>query len=166
MPWHECSVVMLREKFVRFAGEEGNSQWPSLPAIVYGPDDSVRKVQDRGLISFRNREFRVDHAFKGQPVALRATPVDWGPPQGAPVMGTGGSKHRRGLMFTKHNPCSIHRLRYVHGVEVQAGMGPENLVKIVIGLVDRKYGSDYREVRDRMLGDVLVCWEKKGRAIA
>ena len=31
MPWHECSVVMLREKFVRFAGEEGNSLWPSLP---------------------------------------------------------------------------------------------------------------------------------------
>ena len=97
-------------------------------------------------------------------------------------------------MFTKHNPGAIHRLRYVHGVEVRAGarwlhlsgqigvnpdgtraegieaqmerawlnvfanlesagMGPENMVKIIVYLVDREYVPVYREARDRMLGD-------------
>lgn len=97
-------------------------------------------------------------------------------------------------MFTKHNPESIHRLKYVHGVEVQAGarwlhlsgqigikpddtcaegieaqlerawlnvfanleaadMGPENIVKIIVYLVDRKFLTAYLDTRDRMLGD-------------
>jgi len=44
----------------------------SLPPIEYAPDDCVRKVQQKGLIHFRGREFLVSRAFIGEPVALRA----------------------------------------------------------------------------------------------
>ncbi len=43
-----------------------------LPAIEYPPGDSVRKVQQKGRIHFRGREFLVSRAFVGEPVALRA----------------------------------------------------------------------------------------------
>jgi transposase InsO family protein len=39
--------------------------------IVYEVGDQVRKVQDKGRISFRGREFLVSRAFTGEPVALR-----------------------------------------------------------------------------------------------
>jgi len=42
----------------------------------YGPTDQVRKVQARGLISFKNREFRVGRAFRGERVAVRPTNKD------------------------------------------------------------------------------------------
>ena len=48
----------------------------TLPVIEYGPGDQVRKVQSEGWISFRNRKFRLPHAFRGYPVALRATQED------------------------------------------------------------------------------------------
>lgn len=44
-----------------------------LPEIVYARGDAVRRVQDKGRISFRGREHLVSRAFIGQPVALRAT---------------------------------------------------------------------------------------------
>lgn len=44
-----------------------------LPEICYEAGDQVRKVQDKGEIFFKNRVWRVGHAFKGQPVALRAS---------------------------------------------------------------------------------------------
>lgn len=44
-----------------------------LPPIEYGPSDHVRKVQGKGEISFKNRYFVVGRAFRGLPVALRAT---------------------------------------------------------------------------------------------
>jgi len=44
-----------------------------LPPIQYGPGDMVRKVQINGEISFRNRKFKIGHAFYGYPVALRPT---------------------------------------------------------------------------------------------
>lgn len=47
-----------------------------LPAIEYGPGDIVRKVMDGGVISYRNREYRIGKAFTGHPVALRATRTD------------------------------------------------------------------------------------------
>ena len=47
-----------------------------LPAIEYGPDDIVRKVMDGGVISYRNREYRIGKAFTGHPLALRATRTD------------------------------------------------------------------------------------------
>jgi len=43
-----------------------------LPPIEYDTGDEVRKVQDKGRISFRGRDFLVSRAFIGQPVALRA----------------------------------------------------------------------------------------------
>jgi transposase InsO family protein len=43
----------------------------NLPPIEYGPDDHVRKVFDKGEISFRGNIFRVSKAFIGQPVAIR-----------------------------------------------------------------------------------------------
>lgn len=47
-----------------------------LPAIEYGPGDSVRKVSEIGFISFNSRRWRIGKAFRGQPVALRATKID------------------------------------------------------------------------------------------
>ena len=44
-----------------------------LPAIEYAPGDEVRKVQAKGRISFRGREWLVSRAFIGEPVALRPT---------------------------------------------------------------------------------------------
>lgn len=48
----------------------------TLPAIDYGASAIVRKVHDKGEISFANRTWRVGKAFKGQPVALRPSSVD------------------------------------------------------------------------------------------
>lgn len=48
----------------------------TLSPIEYGPDDIVRKVQQDGEISFRNREFNIGKAFRHLPVAIRATRVD------------------------------------------------------------------------------------------
>jgi transposase InsO family protein len=42
-----------------------------LPSIEYAPDDFVRKVQQKGIVHFRGKEFRIPMAFIGQPVALR-----------------------------------------------------------------------------------------------
>jgi transposase InsO family protein len=47
-----------------------------LPDIEYGPDDHVRKVQGKGEISFKGKEFRVSKALQGYPVALRPTNID------------------------------------------------------------------------------------------
>lgn len=47
-----------------------------LPDIEYAPDLAVRKVQQGGWISFRNRAIRVGKSFRGQPVALRPTLED------------------------------------------------------------------------------------------
>jgi transposase InsO family protein len=49
---------------------------PTLPPIEYAPGDLVRKVQDKGLISFRGKEYAVGTAFRGLPVALRPTATD------------------------------------------------------------------------------------------
>jgi hypothetical protein len=48
----------------------------ALPAIEYAPDDQVRRVNKAGHISFRGHEYIVGLAFRGQPVAVRATVVD------------------------------------------------------------------------------------------
>ncbi|MCP4700989.1 MAG: IS481 family transposase [Gammaproteobacteria bacterium] len=51
--------------------------WPdSLPAIEYSPGDTVRKVQDKGIIHYKGNRFSVSAAFKGYPVALRHTAED------------------------------------------------------------------------------------------
>jgi transposase InsO family protein len=47
-----------------------------LPALEYGPDDQVRRVQKGGWISFRGHALRLPKAFAGQPVALRPTSRD------------------------------------------------------------------------------------------
>jgi transposase InsO family protein len=48
----------------------------SPPELVYGEGDLVRKVQSRGVICFRGREWPISQAFRGQAVALRATTTD------------------------------------------------------------------------------------------
>ena len=48
----------------------------SLPPIEYGPGDTVRRVYDGGYLTLKNREYRVGHAFRGYPVALRPTTCD------------------------------------------------------------------------------------------
>ena len=47
-----------------------------LPPLEYDAADQVRKVQIDGKIFFRNREFRVGKAFRGNPVAVRPTTED------------------------------------------------------------------------------------------
>lgn len=48
----------------------------SLPEIIYERGDPVRKVQDKGRISFQGREYRVGRAFIGEPVTLKAVEND------------------------------------------------------------------------------------------
>ena len=48
----------------------------TLPAIEYGPEGLLRKVQAKGEISFRNTEYHIGVAFKGLPVALKPTGQD------------------------------------------------------------------------------------------
>lgn len=47
-----------------------------LPPVEYGPDDAVRKVQAEGWFTFRNRDYRVSRALRGEPIALRPTTYD------------------------------------------------------------------------------------------
>jgi transposase InsO family protein len=42
-----------------------------LPTVEYGSTDIVRKVQNKGIVHFRGREFRVPRALVGYPIALR-----------------------------------------------------------------------------------------------
>ncbi len=44
-----------------------------LPLIEYAPGDQIRKVQEKGEISFHNRVFKIGKAFRGFPVALKPT---------------------------------------------------------------------------------------------
>lgn len=44
-----------------------------LPVIQYYDTDEVRKVHDKGEISFRNKAYKVSRAFIGQSVAIRPT---------------------------------------------------------------------------------------------
>ena len=45
----------------------------TLPPLIYGPGDQVRKVQAEGWLTFRGRHFRLSKAFRGEAVALRPT---------------------------------------------------------------------------------------------
>jgi Transposase and inactivated derivatives len=47
-----------------------------LPTFDYAPDDHVRKVQDKGWISFKGHSFKLPKAFKGQKIAIRPTDQD------------------------------------------------------------------------------------------
>ena len=47
-----------------------------LPAIVYKHGDEVRRVQDKGRISFKGHNCSVGRGFIGQPVAVRPTAID------------------------------------------------------------------------------------------
>jgi transposase InsO family protein len=61
-----------------FSRYQPSSRRPAsqLPDVEYGPDYEVRRVQDKGRISFRNRTYVISKAFTGQPVGLR--PVEEG----------------------------------------------------------------------------------------
>lgn len=47
-----------------------------LPPIEYAPGLAVRKVQDKGWMSYRGHDYKLPKAFKGYPVALRPTARD------------------------------------------------------------------------------------------
>ncbi len=47
-----------------------------LPEVSYGSDFLVRKVGDKGEVSFRGKDYRVGKAFRGLPVGLLPTPTD------------------------------------------------------------------------------------------
>ncbi len=47
-----------------------------LPDIEYNPDNHIRKVMDKGEISFKGKTFKIGKAFIGQPVAIRPTSSD------------------------------------------------------------------------------------------
>lgn len=48
----------------------------TLPPVLYGPGDQVRKVQAEGWLTFRGRDYRVSKAFRGEAVAFRPTLTD------------------------------------------------------------------------------------------
>jgi transposase InsO family protein len=48
----------------------------TLPPVLYGEDDTVRKVDASGRIYFTNRALRIGKAFRHQPVAIRPTDSD------------------------------------------------------------------------------------------
>lgn len=48
----------------------------TLPPIEYDAGELVRKVQQRGFVTFKGREFRIAQAFQGYPVAFRPTAID------------------------------------------------------------------------------------------
>jgi transposase InsO family protein len=48
----------------------------SLPPIVYGPTETVRRVQDGGWVQFRGQRVKVSKAFRGYPVAIRPLDAD------------------------------------------------------------------------------------------
>jgi transposase InsO family protein len=48
----------------------------TLPPIEYGPDDLVRKVQNKGQVHFQGRLFTVSSALQGYPVAFRPVNAD------------------------------------------------------------------------------------------
>src|SRR5512140_71367 len=48
----------------------------SLPPIEYASSDIVRKVDDKGLISFHGKLFKIGRGFVGYPVAVRPTTTD------------------------------------------------------------------------------------------
>lgn len=48
----------------------------SLPPIEYDPGVIVRKVQQKGELSFKGKIFKVGHAFAGHPVGFKATATD------------------------------------------------------------------------------------------
>lgn len=48
----------------------------TLPAIEYGPDHHVRRVQKLGWISFKGNDYRLPKAFAGCPVAIVPTAND------------------------------------------------------------------------------------------
>lgn len=45
-----------------------------LPAIEYGPDDTVVMVKSLGQIRFRGRSYKLSNPLRGQPVAIRPRP--------------------------------------------------------------------------------------------
>ena len=48
----------------------------NFPPIEYAPDDQARKVQHKGWVSYKGREYRIPKAFCGQRVAVRPTKDD------------------------------------------------------------------------------------------
>jgi len=46
------------------------------PPIEYGSDDVVRRVCEKGLISFKGQSYKIGRAFVGQPIAVRPTTTD------------------------------------------------------------------------------------------
>lgn len=48
----------------------------TLPPILYGPDDQIRRVEYNGMIRFHVDRYDVGTAFHGLPVALRPTQTD------------------------------------------------------------------------------------------
>lgn len=45
----------------------------ALPPIEYGPADEVRRVQDKGHVSYKGKCIVVGKAFRGYPIAFRPT---------------------------------------------------------------------------------------------
>lgn len=69
---HESLFMEVPSSRYRFSNR---SYTEELLPIEYGPDDTVRKV-DQGRISFHCRRFRVGKAFNGEYIALRPTNTD------------------------------------------------------------------------------------------
>jgi transposase InsO family protein len=65
---HEALGMEVPANYYRISNRTFSER---LESIEYGPSDIVRKVQQKGIIHFHGREFRVPQALIGQPIALR-----------------------------------------------------------------------------------------------
>ena len=55
---------------------QGGALSPHAQSRSPAPADIVRRVQDKGFISYRGQKWTIAKAFAGYPVALRPTPID------------------------------------------------------------------------------------------
>jgi transposase InsO family protein len=72
-----------------------------LPPIEYDAADAVRKVQDKGRFRFGGQVYRVAKAFRGYPIALRATGQDG-------VLGVWFCAHRLGYLDLRRGVVERH----------------------------------------------------------
>jgi transposase InsO family protein len=72
-----------------------------LPALEYGQQDQVRKVQGKGEFSFMGHEFRLGHAFVGVPIGVRHTTCE----------------HIRNVYFGIHQVATINLIHQSISIE-------------------------------------------------
>lgn len=71
-PHHALDLAVPASRYTA----SGRSYPEHLPALDYGSEDQVRKVQGKGEFSYKGHEFKLGRAFTGSPIAVRKTPCE------------------------------------------------------------------------------------------